>query len=46
VPGLTYHLGYIKGIYGHQLGGTAGRPLTFKPGETRNPGDIVVKPFE
>jgi RNA polymerase sigma factor (sigma-70 family) len=46
VPGLTYHLGLVKGIYLHQLGGAAGGKLTFKPGETKDLGDIVVKPFE
>jgi RNA polymerase sigma factor (sigma-70 family) len=45
-PGLTYYLGYIKGNYLHQLGGAAGGKLTFKPGETKDLGDIVVKPFE
>jgi hypothetical protein len=45
-PGLTYHLGYVKGNYLHQLGGAAGGKLTLKPGETKDLGDIVVKPFE
>jgi hypothetical protein len=46
VPGLTYHLGFIKGNYLHQLGGTAGDGLTLKAGETKDLGDIVVKPIQ
>jgi len=46
VPGLTYYLGFVKGMYGHQLGGAAGGKLTFEQGQTRDLGDVVVKPIE
>jgi hypothetical protein len=46
VPGLTYHLGLSRGFYLHQLGGAAGEGLTFKPGQTKDLGDVVVKPIE
>lgn len=46
VPGLSYYLGFRKGRYGHQLGGAAGGKLTFEQGQTRNLGDVVVKPIE
>jgi RNA polymerase sigma factor (sigma-70 family) len=46
VPGLTYYLGFSKGNYLHRLGGAAGGKLTFEQGQTRNLGDVVVKPIE
>jgi RNA polymerase sigma factor (sigma-70 family) len=46
VPGLTYYLGFTKGNYLHRLGGVAGGNLTFEQGQTRNLGDVVVKPIE
>jgi RNA polymerase sigma factor (sigma-70 family) len=46
IPGLTYHLGYNKGNYVHRLGGAAEGKLTIKPGETKDLGDVVVKPIE
>jgi RNA polymerase sigma factor (sigma-70 family) len=46
VPGLTYYLGFSKGMYLHRLGGAAGGKLTFDPGQTRDLGDVVVKPIE
>ncbi len=45
-PGLTYYVGYVKGNYLHRLEGAAGGKLTFTPGETKDLGDIVVKPIE
>jgi RNA polymerase sigma factor (sigma-70 family) len=45
-PGLTYRLGLLRGFYLHELGGGAAGKLTFKPGETKALGDVVVKPFE
>jgi hypothetical protein len=46
VPGLTYNLRFSKGNYLHRLGGAAGGKLTLEPGQTRNLGDVVVKPIE
>jgi RNA polymerase sigma factor (sigma-70 family) len=46
IPGLTYHLGYIKGNYLHRLGGAAEGKLTIKPGESKDLGDVPVKPVE
>jgi hypothetical protein len=46
VPGLTYYLGFIKGNYLHRLSGAAGGKLTFEQGQTRDLGDVVVKPIE
>jgi RNA polymerase sigma factor (sigma-70 family) len=46
VPGLTYKLGLYHDIYLHELGGAAGGELTFKPGETKDLGDVLVKPVE
>jgi len=46
IPGLTYNLGFIKGNYLHRLGGAAGGKLTIKPGETKDLGDVPVKPVE
>jgi RNA polymerase sigma factor (sigma-70 family) len=46
VPGLTYYLGFVKGMYGHRLSGDAGGKLTFEQGQTRDLGDIVVKRIE
>ncbi len=46
MPGLTYYLGFKKGIYLHRLDGAAGGKLTFEQGQTRNLGDVVVKPIE
>jgi hypothetical protein len=45
IPGLPYYLAYAKGAYLHQLGGAAERKLTLKPGEHKELGDVVVKPF-
>jgi RNA polymerase sigma factor (sigma-70 family) len=45
-PGLTYKLGLHRDIYLHELGGAARGELTFKPGETKDLGDVVVKPIE
>jgi RNA polymerase sigma factor (sigma-70 family) len=45
-PGLTYKLGLHRDIYLHELAGAAGGELTFKPGETKDLGDVVVKPIE
>jgi RNA polymerase sigma factor (sigma-70 family) len=46
VPGLTYYLGFIKGMYGHRLSGAAGGKLTFEQGQTRDLGDVVAKRIE
>jgi RNA polymerase sigma factor (sigma-70 family) len=46
VPGLTYRLGLVKGMYLHRLDGAAGGELTFEQGQTRDLGDVVVKPIE
>jgi hypothetical protein len=45
-PGPAYKLGLIRGVYLHELGGAAGGELTFKPGETKDLGDVVVKPVD
>jgi RNA polymerase sigma factor (sigma-70 family) len=45
-PGLTYKLGLHRDVYLHELGGAAGGALTFKPGETKDLGDVVVKPVD
>jgi RNA polymerase sigma factor (sigma-70 family) len=45
-PGLKYQLGLHKGIYLHSLGGAAEGQLTVRPGETKNLGDVPVKPIE
>ncbi len=45
-PGLTYKLGLLQGYYLHELAGAAGGELRFKAGETKDLGDIVVKPVE
>jgi RNA polymerase sigma factor (sigma-70 family) len=46
VPGLTYRLSLLKGNYALQLQGAAADPLTVKPGETKDLGDIPVQPME
>jgi RNA polymerase sigma factor (sigma-70 family) len=46
IPGLSYYLGYTKGMYLHRLGGAAGDKVTIKPGEDKDLGDVVVKPIE
>jgi hypothetical protein len=33
-------------MYLHRLGGAAGGKLTFDQGQTRDLGDVVVKPIE
>jgi RNA polymerase sigma factor (sigma-70 family) len=45
-PGLTYKLGLHRDVYLHELGGAAAGELTFKPGETKDLGDVVVKPID
>jgi hypothetical protein len=42
-PGLKYRFLLRKGAYVHSLGGAAAGDLTFKPGETRDLGDVSVK---
>jgi RNA polymerase sigma factor (sigma-70 family) len=46
IPGLTYHLGLIRGMYLHRLGGAAAGKVSVKPGETKDLGDVVVQPIE
>jgi RNA polymerase sigma factor (sigma-70 family) len=46
IPGLSYFLGYVKGMYLHRLGGAAGDKVTIKPGEDKDLGDVVVKPIQ
>jgi hypothetical protein len=46
VPGLNYKIGFIKGVYLHNLGGDAGGTLMIKAGETKKLGDVEVKPVE
>jgi RNA polymerase sigma factor (sigma-70 family) len=46
IPGLPYYLGFTRGMYLHRLGGAAGEKLTIKPVETKDLGDVVVKPIE
>jgi RNA polymerase sigma factor (sigma-70 family) len=45
-PGLTCKLGLHRDVYLHEFGGAAGGELTFKPGETKDLGDVVVKPVD
>jgi RNA polymerase sigma factor (sigma-70 family) len=46
IPGLTYHLGLIRGMYLHRLGGSAAGKVSVKPGESKDLGDVVVIPIE
>jgi hypothetical protein len=46
IPGLTYHLGLVRGMYLHRLGGGAAGKVSVKPGETKDLGDVVVIPIE
>ena len=43
-PGLKYRLSIFKGNYVLSPEGDAG--TTIKPGETKDLGDLVVKPFD
>ena len=43
VPGLKYRFLLVRRRYGHPFGGAAADDLTFKPGETKNLGDVVIK---
>jgi hypothetical protein len=44
-PGLIYQLGVAKGYYGLQTSGPSLKGLTIKSGETRDLGEIQVKPM-
>jgi RNA polymerase sigma factor (sigma-70 family) len=44
-PGLAYNLGVSKGYYGLETEGPELKGLTIKPGETKDLGDIRVKPM-
>jgi RNA polymerase sigma factor (sigma-70 family) len=43
-PGLKYRFTLVIRNYGHPVGGDG--DLTFKPGETKDLGDVVVKPAD
>jgi RNA polymerase sigma factor (sigma-70 family) len=45
-PGLKYRLGLLNGFYLLSFEGAAAGELTVKPGETRDLGDVVVKPIQ
>lgn len=45
-PGLDYKLGLLKGFYLHSLGGAAADKVSIKAGETKDLGDVEVKPSE
>ncbi len=44
-PGLIYQLGVAKGYYGLQTSGPSLKGLTIKSGETKDLGEIQVKPM-
>jgi hypothetical protein len=44
VPGLKYRFDLVKRSYGYPVGGAG--DLTFKPGETKALGDVVIKSDE
>jgi hypothetical protein len=44
-PGLKYNLDITKGFYGRPIAGPEPKDFTIKSGETKDLGDLKIKPF-